>query len=778
MTKRNILSAGLLSLVLALAPLASALAQSQPGDPPGRVGRLAEVSGTVSFHGSDQTQWSPASVNYPVTGGNAFWTEPRSHAAIDVGASRLYMDSATELDVANVDDQSFTASLAQGAIYLRVSPDANGDQYEIDTPRGAVHIVRAGDYEVIAGDQDHPTTVMAFNGGVAEIVGPNIDASVNPNQAIYVSGQDQFQVNQGDAQTDDFIAFVQSREQPYQNQNAGPLPNYVSPQMTGYQDLNRYGQWGQDASYGQVWYPQVAADWAPYRNGHWAYVAPWGWTWIDDAPWGFTPFHYGRWVQVNNRWAWWPGRREARPVYAPALVTFFGNIGGVNLALSFGGGQQDVGWIPLAPDEVYVPPYRHSPTYVRNVNITYVRNETTIINVVNNKTVINNYNNFHNQNGATIVNASTMEGSRPVATDFRKIVPTGHVDTKQLTGVKITEGNVPVKPTNDTSGTAFKGPSTVTSGPNVANGNTQIKKGKGTLPPLTQNSTYSQQKNGQGNGQNKTVGQTLNGQNGNGQNGSNKNLTGQNGNGQNGQNLKNTNGQGIANGNKLPPLPPSGQQKNNNQGVVGTNNGQNFNGQNGNGQNGQNLKNTKGQGIANGNKLPPLQPSGQQKNNGVVGTNNGQNGNGQNGGGQNFNNKNLTGQNGNGQNGQNLKNQTIGTNKQPVIVPNGNTNQNTHGQNIFGQGNQGQFTQGQGNQGQGNQKLNTQKNNGQNFTQGGGQAGGQGNQKFTNQTKNNGQNFLKQGNGGPTNQKVQQKKNNNNGVIPPLDNNGQPQHKN
>ena len=95
MTTRKVLSAGLLSLVLAAAPLASALAQGQPGDPPGRVGRLAEVSGTVSFHGPDQTQWSPASINYPVTGGNAFWTEPRSHAAIDVGASRLYMDSAT-----------------------------------------------------------------------------------------------------------------------------------------------------------------------------------------------------------------------------------------------------------------------------------------------------------------------------------------------------------------------------------------------------------------------------------------------------------------------------------------------------------------------------------------------------------------------------------------------------------------------------------------------------------------------------------------------------------
>ena len=137
--------------------------------------------------------------------------------------------------------------------------------------------------------------------------GGHFSHAIVANGFVYVSGQGQYQVNQGNAQTDDFIAFVQTQDQPYQNQNAGPAPNYVSPEMTGYQDLNRYGQWGQDQSYGQVWYPQVAADWAPYRNGHWAYVSPWGWTWIDDAPWGFTPFHYWRWVQVTK-----PAMQEVR----------------------------------------------------------------------------------------------------------------------------------------------------------------------------------------------------------------------------------------------------------------------------------------------------------------------------------------------------------------------------------------------------------------------------------------------------------------------------------
>ncbi len=64
--------------------------------------------------------------------------------------------------------------------------------------------------------------------------------------------------------------------------------------------------------------PPVSAGWAPYTTGSWAFVEPWGWTWVDEAPWGFAPFHYGRWIMVRGAWAWVPGARGYRPVYAPA----------------------------------------------------------------------------------------------------------------------------------------------------------------------------------------------------------------------------------------------------------------------------------------------------------------------------------------------------------------------------------------------------------------------------------------------------------------------------
>ena len=102
--------------------------------------------------------------------------------------------------------------------------------------------------------------------------------------------------------------------------------------MTGYEDLDRYGEWVSEPEYGTLWFPtRVSSGWAPYREGRWTWVRPWGWTWVDEAPWGYAPFHYGRWVQVRNRWAWHPGRRVDRPTWSPALVAF---VGGSNWSVS------------------------------------------------------------------------------------------------------------------------------------------------------------------------------------------------------------------------------------------------------------------------------------------------------------------------------------------------------------------------------------------------------------------------------------------------------------
>ncbi len=81
-------------------------------------------------------------------------------------------------------------------------------------------------------------------------------------------------------------------EQRNRREDASPAARYVSREVTGYEDLDDYGDWRSDPSYGEVWLPRVAVGWSPYHYGHWVWVSPWGWTWVDDAPWGFAPSHY------------------------------------------------------------------------------------------------------------------------------------------------------------------------------------------------------------------------------------------------------------------------------------------------------------------------------------------------------------------------------------------------------------------------------------------------------------------------------------------------------
>ena len=349
-------------------------------DPPGRVGRLSYIDGQVSAKTPDQADWQQATLNYPVSTGQSFLTDQGARAEIQVGAAELRLDQDSQLDVTRLDDSVAQFALPQGTANIHVHTVPQGG-LTIRTPKGDVALTKAGSYR-IGSDPDQGRVDLAVLEGQASFKGPRGSLNVDAGESALIAG-DPINVTFDQAEATDFDNWALSREQ--REPTAASL-QYVSPQTTGYQDLDRNGAWQSEPNYGPVWYPTtVTPDWAPYRYGHWAYVRPWGWTWIDDAPWGFAPFHYGRWVQVGPRWGWWPGTIVERPVYAPALVAFVGG-NGFDISISIGGSRPAVGWIPLAPHEVFRPAYRVSPTYVRNVNVTTV-NKTVINNITVNKNV-------------------------------------------------------------------------------------------------------------------------------------------------------------------------------------------------------------------------------------------------------------------------------------------------------------------------------------------------------------------------------------------------------
>lgn len=343
-------------------------------DPPGRAGRLSLVEGEVALRRADGSQWERAGINWPLTSGDALATEGDGRAELRIGSTVLRLDSDTALEVLRLDDGRIRLRLDEGAVYVRVRSRDPAAAVTLETTNGVVTTAAPGAYRI---EQVDGTTVMSTYRGQLDYRSETRQLGIAEGRRAVVSRWSD-DVEWGRPDRDGFYEWALARDE--RDERLGE-PRHVPAEMTGAEDLYEYGDWDEHRDYGAVWYPRsVGYDWAPYRFGSWIWVAPWGWTWVDDAPWGFAPFHYGRWVRIGPRWAWVPGRREVRPVYAPALVGWIGT-GGVVVTLT-SRSLDNLRWYPLAPREVYVPYYRYSPDYVRQINITHITNVVEITRVV------------------------------------------------------------------------------------------------------------------------------------------------------------------------------------------------------------------------------------------------------------------------------------------------------------------------------------------------------------------------------------------------------------
>ncbi|MDR1936512.1 MAG: hypothetical protein LBS49_13215 [Candidatus Accumulibacter sp.] len=349
-----------LALALLAAPLA--LPSFAQHDPPGRVGRIAWMSGDVYLNPPDGGELSAAPLNQPLTSGDVVSTGSDARAEIQVGAMTLRLDANSRIELVRIDDGLVRVLLNGGRLIARLPSEDSRRDFVLETGQGRFFPRDTGVYRF---DLDDGGATATTYFGSLRFEGQDVAFDVNAGQSARVwndaAGQLDYRMAQG--ASDEFTQWSAARDQ---SQPASASSPYVSPEMTGAQDLDAYGDWSETPDYGAVWFPRaLASDWAPYRNGHWAWVSPWGWNWIGYEPWGFAPYHYGRWVRHRGAWGWAPGRRMARPVYAPALVGWIGTPGGASPGI---GTARSVAWFPLAPREAYTPFYRASPSHVRLIN--------------------------------------------------------------------------------------------------------------------------------------------------------------------------------------------------------------------------------------------------------------------------------------------------------------------------------------------------------------------------------------------------------------------------
>jgi len=329
-------------------------------DPPSRVGRISTVEGQVLVRTGDGEAQN-ALLNWPVTTDNHLSTMRGAQAEFRLGAVAVRLDGDSELEVNQLDDDNFKLHLSYGSVSVRVrNPDALRG-FELTTRQARVTLAQAGWVRIDA-ERQPGTSVVSVLEGVADVDGSTASITLLAGKSAELTDDE---VRTGPLQRVVFDNWPEAVPV------ATPALRYVTQDVTGYEELDLYGSWQEDADYGPLWLPRmVPVGWAPYSDGRWTWVAPWGWTWVDNAPWAYAPSHYGRWVLVGSRWCWAPGRERGRTPWAPALVGWVGGNHWQPPGQRPEGrpGQGGIGWYPLSPRDRYVPGYGVTPEYERRIN--------------------------------------------------------------------------------------------------------------------------------------------------------------------------------------------------------------------------------------------------------------------------------------------------------------------------------------------------------------------------------------------------------------------------
>jgi hypothetical protein len=418
-----------LGVLTAVAPIAQAADAPIPEravvdqTPP----RLSAADGQVSFWRPGAQDWAQAQVNTPLAPGDQLSTGSPGGLELQIGVRafvRGWVNTQIGLENQEPDFVQFKVTAGSAAFDLRgLEP---GQMVEVDTPNAAFTIEHAGYYRVeVVGER---TSFITRRTGRATVVPASGEAVViAPSEEVVIQGTASPQLAAYAApKFDDWDKWNYARTNALLDTMSA---RHVSPGTYGVSDLDRYGSWRIVEDYGSVWIPTgVPAGWAPYSTGSWTQDPSYGWTWVDTAPWGWAPYHYGRWVSVGGFWAWAPGPVMARPVYAPALVAFFGGPS-VRVGISIGGPV--VGWVALGWGEPLVPwwgreGFIHRPSWngwggPRVVNNAVITN-TTVVNVQN----INVYRNSSVPNAVVVVNENRF-GRGPITS-----ARVAQVDAKSL----------------------------------------------------------------------------------------------------------------------------------------------------------------------------------------------------------------------------------------------------------------------------------------------------------------------------------------------------------
>lgn len=350
--------------------ICAAAAQAQAAETSPGVARLSVVDGSsVVIH--DDGQSEPARLNAPLFEGDTLRTERGARAEISLTAhERLRLSGESRARLTSLESSHRVIDLDAGEYGISILKGRRGPAPEFRAPAVTWQPVHTGYYRAVIW-RDGGALQLDARHGEAQFLTPSPVTTISQGDSWLAYGSPSAPVVHAVTATplDDFDTFNTVRDESIVA--ALEAAQTYAAGVDGIDELADNGRWVDDPHYGEVWTPaSVGPDWAPYQAGEWRWQPYYGWTWVSYDLWGWAPYHYGRWFyRPAVGWCWSPPRPAVVvPLWSPALVAFV-NAGALQLGFAAG---QNIGWVPLAPNEPLHPWWGPHTTIIQRTNITNI----------------------------------------------------------------------------------------------------------------------------------------------------------------------------------------------------------------------------------------------------------------------------------------------------------------------------------------------------------------------------------------------------------------------
>lgn len=276
--------------------------------------RISQESGGALVRGTDDTDWSYATVNTILLPGDTLWIDREGTLEAEMaGGSFLRMADRSKAELKALPPNA-TINAWTGSFYVQRVSRSTGD-FRLRSPAATINIDRDTQVRVdVVGEGS--TTVSVRWGRVTVATDGGVPVEATNGQRVYIdpgllpSNPIPFDKTVEDS----FDAWNRERARLLAlGDSALPASVRVEQTPIGYSDLASYGEWVY-VDNRQYWRPTIVREYVPYRDGYWSYIPVYGYTWIGTYPFCYVTSHYGRWnYYPAYGWLWCYD-----PVWSPA----------------------------------------------------------------------------------------------------------------------------------------------------------------------------------------------------------------------------------------------------------------------------------------------------------------------------------------------------------------------------------------------------------------------------------------------------------------------------